>query len=95
VCAINIGYTYSPGGETTVRDILEQAKRLGTTVEENLDRMADLYDLMINISREHELFEEALIPTVLHDTLLKKLREEIDEQTEKIEWQSQPISVAI
>jgi hypothetical protein len=78
-----------------VRDILERAKQLGITVDENVDRIAALYDLMISTSRERDLFEDALIYTTLHDTLLGKLREEINEQTEKVEWLEQPINVAI
>ena len=77
-----------------MRDILERAKQLGITVDENVDRIA-AHDLMISTSRERDLFEDALIHTTLHDTLLGKLREEINEQTEKIEWLEQPINVAI
>jgi hypothetical protein len=78
-----------------VRDILERAKQLGITVDENVDRIAALYDLMMSTSRERDLFEDALIYTTLHDTLLGKHREEINEQTEKVEWLEQPINVAI
>ncbi len=66
-----------------MRDFLERAKKLGVKIE-NGDVVADYCDLIRDISCDRECFDNAFLPTVLHDRLLQELREKFVSKAVKL-----------
>ncbi len=66
-----------------MRDFLERAKRLGVKIEDG-DAVADYCDLIRDISCDRECFENAFLPTGLHDRLLQELREKFVNEAGKL-----------
>lgn len=66
-----------------MREFLERAKKLGLKIE-NGDVVADYCDLIRDISYDRECFENAFLPTALHDRLLQELREKFVSKAVKL-----------
>jgi hypothetical protein len=61
-----------------MEDILTKARRLGIDFGDDIYRQVELQETLFQAERERESMEEAGESTVVHNAVIKKLREEID-----------------